>query len=161
MQKITPFLWFNNNVEEAVAFYTTVFSDAKVLNMVRYSKAGPGPEGAVMTAVFQLHGQTFIALNGGPQYQFTEAVSFVVNCESQDEVDHFWEKLSEGGEKGRCGWLKDQFGLSWQVVPTALPRLLGGQDPERTKRVMEAMMKMNKIEIPVLEEAYNGVADAT
>lgn len=160
MQKITPFLWFNNNAEEAVQFYTAVFPDAKVLNMVRYTAGGPGPEGEVMTAVFQVQGQTFMALNGGPQFQFTEAVSFVVNCESQNEVDHYWEKLSEGGQKSRCGWLKDKFGLSWQVVPTALSKLLSGQDPERTKRVMEAMMKMDKLEIAVLEEAYNGVADA-
>jgi predicted 3-demethylubiquinone-9 3-methyltransferase (glyoxalase superfamily) len=156
MQKITPFLWFDNNAEEAVRFYTTVFADAKVLNMVRYSKAGPGPEGSVMTAVFELHGQTFIALNGGPKHPFTDAVSFVVNCETQEEVDMFWEKLSEGGEKSRCGWLKDKFGLSWQVVPIALPRLLNAKDSERTKRVMEAMMRMDKIEIPLLEAAFNG-----
>jgi predicted 3-demethylubiquinone-9 3-methyltransferase (glyoxalase superfamily) len=156
MQKITPFLWFDNNAEEAVRFYTSVFADAKVLNMVRYTNAGPGPEGAVMTAVFELHGQRFIALNGGPKHRFTDAVSFVVNCETQEEVDMFWEKLSEGGEKSRCGWLKDKFGLSWQVVPTALPRLLNSQDPEQAKRVMEAMMQMDKIEISLLEAASNG-----
>lgn len=159
MQKITPFLWFDNNAEEAVRYYTTVFADARVLNMTRYTKAGPGPEGAVMTAVFELQGQTFIALNGGPQHPFTEAVSFVVNCETQDEVDLFWEKLSEGGEKGRCGWLKDKFGLSWQVVPTVLPRLLANQDPERSKRVLDVMMKMDKIEIPVLEAAFYAEGD--
>ena len=160
MQKITPFLWFNNNAEEAVQFYTSVFQDTKVLNMVRYTAGGPGPEGEVMTVVFQVQGQTFIALNGGPQFQFTEAVSFVVNCESQAEVDHYWEKLSEGGQKSHCGWLKDKFGLSWQVVPTAMSGLLSSQDPERTKRVMETMMKMDKLEIAALEQAYNGVADA-
>lgn len=157
MQKITPFLWFNNNVEEAVLFYTAVFKDSKVSNMVRYTEGGPGPAGTVMTAQFQLQGQDFIALNGGPHYTFNEAVSFVVNCESQEEVDEYWDKLTEGGEKGRCGWLKDKFGLSWQVVPTALPRLLGGSDAERTKRVMAAMMRMDKIEIKPLQEAYEGV----
>lgn len=155
MQKITPFLWFNDNAEEAVRFYTNVFSDSNILNMVRYTAAGPGPEGAVMTAVFELQGQTFIALNGGPQFRFTEAVSFVVNCETQEEVDRYWEKLSEGGVKDRCGWLKDKFGLSWQVVPTALSRLLSSGDPERTKRVMEAMMTMDKLQVAVLEQAYN------
>lgn len=159
MQKITPSLWFNNNVEEAVEFYTTVFKDAKVVNMVRYTDAGPGPAGSVMTAVFQLHGQQFIALNGGPQFKFNEAVSFVINCQDQTEVDDYWEKLSGGGEKGRCGWLKDKFGLSWQVVPTALPNLLSGQDGVRTKRVMEALMKMDKIEIDKLEEAYQDLAE--
>ena len=155
MQKITPFLWFNNNAEEAVQFYTSLFPDTKVLKMVRYTEAGPGPAGSVMTAVFELQGQQFIALNGGPVYTFTEAISFVINCESQEEVDTLWEKLSEGGEKGRCGWLKDRFGLSWQVVPTALPSLLSRGDAEGTKRVMQAMLKMNKIDINQLEEAYN------
>lgn len=153
MQKITPFLWFNNNAEEAVQFYTAVFKDSEVVSMVRYTEAGPGPAGAVMTAVFRLNGQQFIVLNGGPRLSFNEAVSFVVNCESQEEVDHYWDQLSAGGEKGRCGWLKDRFGLSWQVVPTALPALLSGTDAARTKRVMEAMMKMDKIDIGVLEEA--------
>ena len=157
MQKITPFLWFNNNVEEAVLFYTAVFKDSKVSNMVRYPEGGPGPAGTVMTAKFELQGQEFIALNGGPLYTFNEAVSFVVNCESQEEVDEYWDKLTEGGEKGRCGWLKDKFGLSWQVVPTALPRLLSGSDAGRTKRVVDAMMRMNKIEIKPLEEAYEGI----
>lgn len=121
MQKITPFLWFNDNAEEAARSYTTVFSDSNILDVVRYTDAGPGPDGTVMTVVFELQGQTFIALNGGPQFCFTEAVSFVINCETQEEVDRYWEKLSEGGKTDRCGWLKDRFGLSWQVVPTALP----------------------------------------
>lgn len=129
------------------------------MNMVRNTEAGPGPKGTVMTAQFQLQGQEFTALNGGPVFQFNEAVSFVVNCESQEEVDHYWEKLSEGGEKDRCGWLKDRFGLSWQVVPTALPKLLGGPDAERTKRVMEAMMKMDKLVISDLEEAYESATE--
>jgi predicted 3-demethylubiquinone-9 3-methyltransferase (glyoxalase superfamily) len=159
MQKITPFLWFNNNAEEAVLFYTSVFKDSRIMNMVRNTEAGPGPKGTVMTAQFQLQGQEFTALNGGPVFQFNEAVSFVVNCESQEEVDHYWEKLSEGGEKDRCGWLKDRFGLSWQVVPTALPKLLGGPDAERTKRVMEAMMKMDKLVISDLEEAYESATE--
>lgn len=159
MQKITPLLWFNNNAEEAIQLYTSIFPDAKVKDMVRYTKAGPGPEGAVMTAVFQLQGQELIALNGGPQYQFTEAISFVVNCESQEEVDEVWDKLSAGGEKGRCGWLKDKFGLSWQVVPTALPKLLSSGDAATTKRVMEAMMKMNKLDIALLEDAYGKAAE--
>src|SRR5713226_9273584 len=122
MQKITPFLWFDNNAEEAMNFYTSVFKNSKIGRIVRYGDAGPGPKGTVMTASFELDGQEFVALNGGPQFKFSEAVSFVVNCETQDEVDTFWEKLSAGGQKGQCGWLKDKFGLSWQVVPTILPK---------------------------------------
>jgi predicted 3-demethylubiquinone-9 3-methyltransferase (glyoxalase superfamily) len=155
MQKITPFLWFNNNAEEAINFYASVFKDAEIKNVARYGDAGPGPKGQVMTASFVLNGQEFIALNGGPQFQFTEAVSFVINCENQEEVDHYWEKLSEGGQPSRCGWLKDRFGLSWQVVPTILPQLLKDKDPQRAKNVMLAMMKMDKIEIEPLKEAYN------
>ena len=155
MQKITPCLWFNDNLEEAIEFYTTVFKDVKIKTMARYTEAGPGPAGAVMTAAFELCGQSFVGLNGGPIYQFTEAISFVVNCESQEEVDSYWDQLTEGGKAGRCGWLKDKFGLSWQIVPTALPRLLSGQDGAKTKRVMQAMMKMGKIEIGLLEEAAN------
>jgi len=157
MQTITPFLWFNDNVDEAVQFYTSIFKDTEVLKTVRYTDAGPGPKGTIMTAVFRLQGQEFIALNGGPIFKFTEAISFVVNCDNQEEVDELWEKLSEGGEKSRCGWLKDKFGLSWQVVPTVLPKLLGGPDAERTKRVMQAMMQMDKIQINVLQEAYDNV----
>src|SRR5678815_2022107 len=124
MQTITPFLWFNNQAEEAALFYTSIFKNSKMGGMSRNTEASPGPTGAVMVATFQLNGQDFIALNGGPQYKFTEAVSFVVNCETQEEVDWYWEKLSAGGEKGRCGWLKDQFGLSWQIVPTILSKLM-------------------------------------
>jgi len=155
MQKITPFLWFNTNAEEAVAFYMSVFKDAKLLKTTRYTEAGPGPAGSLMTAVFELQGQQFIALNGGPAFQFTEAISFVVNCEGQDEIDELWEKLSEGGEKDRCGWVKDRFGLWWQVVPATLGELMSGSDAERTKRVMQAMLKMSKLDLRLLEEAYN------
>lgn len=159
MQKITPFLWFNYNAEEAMSFYLSLFPNSKVLKTVRYTEAGPGPAGSVMTAVFELQGQQFIALNGGPVFHFTEAISFVIHCESQSEVDTLWEKLSEGGEKGRCGWLKDRFGLSWQVVPNALPALLSAPDAEGRKRVMEAMMKMDKIDGNVLEVAYYSTAE--
>jgi predicted 3-demethylubiquinone-9 3-methyltransferase (glyoxalase superfamily) len=150
MQPITPFLWFNENAEEAINFYVSVFPDSSVGQMMRYGPGGPGPEGSVMTATFRLRGQEFIALNGGPIYSFTEAVSFVISCEDQEEVDHYWNRLTEnGGTPGRCGWLKDRFGLSWQVVPTALPRLLGAGG----KAAMQAMMKMDKLDIAVLEEA--------
>jgi len=153
MQKIIPFLWFNNNAEEAVNFYASVFKDSRILNIARYGDAGPGPKGQVMTASFQLNGQEFIALNGGPHFKFTEAISFVVNCQTQEEVDEYWDKLSDGGEKSRCGWLKDKFGLSWQVVPTILSKLLGDKDAEKSKRVMSAMMQMDKIDIAKLEQA--------
>jgi predicted 3-demethylubiquinone-9 3-methyltransferase (glyoxalase superfamily) len=156
MQKITPFLWFDNNAEEAVNFYISVFINSKVLSTTRYGEAGPGPAGTVLTAAFQLQGQEFIALNGGPHFKFTEAVSFSVNCETQEEVDEYWEKLSEGGEKGRCGWLKDKFGLSWQVNPAVLGEMLQDKDPEKAKRVMEAMLQMDKIDIPTLKKAYEG-----
>jgi predicted 3-demethylubiquinone-9 3-methyltransferase (glyoxalase superfamily) len=152
-QNITPFLWFDNQAEEAMNFYTSIFKDSKINSVTRYGEAGPGPKGSVMTASFQLNGQEFVALNGGPQYKFTEAISFVINCKSQQEVDEFWEKLSEGGEKSRCGWLKDKYGLSWQVVPTVLPELLQSKDPEKSKRVMQAMMQMDKIDIAALEQA--------
>jgi len=154
MQKITPFLWFDNNAEEAVNFYVSIFKNSKVVSIARYGDAGPGPKGSVMTAKFQLNGQEFVALNGGPHFKFTEAISFVVNCETQREVDEFWEKLSEGGEESRCGWLKDKYGLSWQIVPTILVELLQDKDPEKAKRVMEAMLQMNKIDIKKLKQAY-------
>lgn len=154
MQKITPFLWFDNQAEEAVNFYTSVFKNSKILSFARYGEAGPGPAGAVMTANFELNGQEFVALNGGPLFKFTEAVSFVVNCETQAEVDHYWEKLSEGGEKSRCGWLKDKFGLSWQIVPTVLGELMSDGDPERAKRVALAMLEMDKLDIGALRAAY-------
>jgi len=154
MQKITPFLWFDNNAEEAMNFYVSIFKNSKVLRVARYGDAGPGPKGTVMTANFLLNGQEFVALNGGPHFKFTEAISFVVNCETQQEVDEFWKKLSEGGEESRCGWLKDKYGLSWQIVPTILVELLQDKDPVKAKRVMEAMLQMNKIDIKKLKQAY-------
>jgi predicted 3-demethylubiquinone-9 3-methyltransferase (glyoxalase superfamily) len=153
MQKITPFLWFDGNAEEAVNFYTSVFKNSKTLGISRYGEGGPGPKGAVMTASFELDGQQFIALNGGPSFKFTEAVSFFVNCETQQEVDELWEKLSDGGEKGQCGWLKDKFGISWQIIPSALGKLLADKDPEKAKRVMKAMLQMRKIDIAGLKRA--------
>ena len=159
MQKITPFLWFDGNAEEAVNFYLSAFKNSKIGNISRYSeeaaKAGGRPKGSVMVITFQLNGQDFIALNGGPQFKFTEAISFLVNCETQEEVDWLWEKLSEGGKKDRCGWLKDKFGVSWQVVPTALNKLMSGGDPQQTGRVMKAMLQMDKIVIKDLERAYD------
>jgi predicted 3-demethylubiquinone-9 3-methyltransferase (glyoxalase superfamily) len=155
MQKITPFLWFDNQAEEAARFYTSVFKNSKLGHVSRYGDAGPGPKGRVMVAQFQIEGQDFLALNGGPQFKFTEAVSFVVNCETQDEVDYFWEKLSEGGHTSQCGWLKDKFGLSWQIVPTAMGKLLGDRDPARSQRVTKAMLQMTKIDIAALQRAYD------
>lgn len=154
MQKITPYLWFEDQAEEAVNFYTSIFKNSKILNVSRYGEAGPGPAGSVMTATFELDGQEFMALNGGPQYKFTEAISFLVNCKTQKEVDELWEKLSDGGEEGPCGWLKDKFGVSWQIIPTALGEMLSDPNPSKAQRVMEAMLKMKKIEIPVLQQAY-------
>ena len=154
MQKITPFLWFDDKAEEAVNFYVSIFKNSKVLGISRYGDAGPGPKGTVMVAKFQLEGHEFIALNGGPQFKFTEAISFLVNCESQEEVDKFWEKLSEGGKESQCGWLKDKYGLSWQIVPTVLGEMLQDKDPEKSKRVMQAMLQMQKIDIKKLKEAY-------
>jgi len=153
MQKITPFLWFDNNAEEAANFYVSIFKNSKVLNIARYGDAGPGPKGTVLTVNFEIDGQKFIALNGGPQFKFTEAVSFVVNCETQEEIDYFWEKLSAGGEKSQCGWLKDKYGLSWQVVPAILGELMGGNDAERSNRVMQAILQMQKLEIEPLKRA--------
>jgi predicted 3-demethylubiquinone-9 3-methyltransferase (glyoxalase superfamily) len=153
VQKITPCLWFDTEAEEAATFYTSVFDNSKILNVSRYGEAGPRPAGMVMTVNFELDGQEFIALNGGPEFKFTEAVSFQVNCETQDEVDEFWATLSEGGEEGPCGWLKDKFGLSWQIIPTALPELIDDPDHERSQRVMKAMLEMGKIDIAALERA--------
>jgi len=150
VQKITPFLWFDGKAEEAMNFYVSIFKNSKTANVVRYGEAGPGPKGTVITATFQLEGQEFIALNGGPQFKFTEAVSFWVSCETQEEIDDMWEKLSAGGEKGRCGWLKDRYGLSWQIVPPVLGEMLGDKDPEKSKRVMMAMLQMDKINIKTL-----------
>ena len=155
MQKITPFLWFDSNAEEAMNFYVSIFKNSKVLKVTRYGEAGPGPKGTVMTATFQLEGQQYVALNGGPQFTFTPAISFCVNCETQQEVDELWEKLSAGGEKGRCGWLKDKYGLSWQIVPSALGEMLHDKDPEKSKRVMQAMLQMSKIDIQKLKQAYD------
>jgi predicted 3-demethylubiquinone-9 3-methyltransferase (glyoxalase superfamily) len=152
MQKITPFLWFDNQAEEAMNFYVSIFKNSKVGKVTRYGDAGPGPRGTVMSATFQLDGQEFMALNAGPQFKFTEAISFFVNCESQQEVDQLWEKLSAGGAKGRCGWLKDKFGLSWQIIPSALGEALGNKDPEKAKRAMQAMLKMDKIDIERLKQ---------
>ncbi len=157
MQKTTPCLWFDNQGEEAASFYTTVFENSKIVDVTRYGAAGPGPEGTVMTVTFELDGQQFVALNGGPQFAFTEAISFQVSCETQDEVDHFWSKLSEGGEEGPCGWLKDKYGVSWQIIPTALPEVLSDPDTERSQRAMKAMLGMGKIDI----EAMRRAADQT
>lgn len=155
-QKITPFLWFDGNAEEAINFYTSIFKDSKIANVSRYPEGGPGPKGSLMTATFQLHGQEFIALNGGPMFKFTEAISFFVKCETQEEIDEFWEKLSAGGQKSQCGWLKDKFGLSWQIIPPILGQLMGDKDPQKSQRVMMAMMKMTKIEIQKLKDAFDG-----
>jgi predicted 3-demethylubiquinone-9 3-methyltransferase (glyoxalase superfamily) len=149
MSKITPCLWF----DEAAEFYVTVFPNSRVVEVARYGEAGPRPAGTVMTVSFELDGRKFVALNGGPEYTFSEAISFQVSCETQDEVDDYWRKLADGGEEGACGWLKDRFGVSWQIVPTALPRLLANPDAEAAQRVMRAMLNMRKIEIAELEEA--------
>jgi predicted 3-demethylubiquinone-9 3-methyltransferase (glyoxalase superfamily) len=154
VQKITPFLWFDNQAEEAVNFYLSIFKNSKIVNVARYGEAGPGPEGSVMTVVFQLDGQEFIALNGGPHFRFNEAISFVVNCETQEEIDEMWEKLSACGKKVECGWLKDRYGISWQIVPTVLGELLTDPDPEKAQRVMKAMLQMVKIDIKTLKQAY-------
>jgi predicted 3-demethylubiquinone-9 3-methyltransferase (glyoxalase superfamily) len=153
MQKITPFLWFDGKAEEAAHFYMSVFKNSTMQSISRYGEAGPGPQGSVMTVAFELDGEKFVALNGGPNYTFSPAVSFVVNCETQQEVDHYWERLSEGGEKIQCGWLRDKYGLSWQIVPTVLPELLQDKDPEKRKRVMAAMLKMIKLDIEQLKGA--------
>ncbi|MGH9397795.1 MAG: VOC family protein [Terriglobia bacterium] len=154
MQKITPFLWFDGQAEEAADFYTSIFKNSKKGSVTRYGDAGPGPKGTVMIATFQLEGQEFIALNGGPQFTFSPAISFVVNCGTQEEIDDLWEKLSEGGEKIECGWLKDKYGVSWQIVPTVLGELMQTKDAGKSKRVMEAMLKMKKIDINGLKQAY-------
>lgn len=153
MQKITPFLWFDGKAEEAMNFYVSIFKNSKVVSVTRYGDAGPGPKGTVMSATFQLEGQEFYALNGGPQFKFTEAISFFVNCETQQEVDELWEKLSAGGAKSQCGWLKDKFGLSWQIIPSALGKMLGDKDPKKAQRVMQAMLQMTKIDIKALQQA--------
>jgi predicted 3-demethylubiquinone-9 3-methyltransferase (glyoxalase superfamily) len=153
-QKIRTFLWFNDNAEEAAKHYTSIFKNSKILDVVRYGDAGPGPKGSVMIVTFQLEGQEFIALNGGPRFKFTEAISMAVNCETQEEVDDLWSKLATGGHEDACGWLKDKFGLSWQIVPSALVRLMRSGDARQSNRVMQAMLTMKKIDIAALEEAY-------
>ena len=154
MQKITPFLWFDGKAEEAVNFYVSIFKNSKVVNITRCGEAGPGPKGTVMSATFQLDGQQFIALNGGPMFTFSPAISFFVNCETQEEVNELWEKLSEGGEKQRCGWLKDKYGLSWQIIPSALGEMLQDKDAEKSTRVMRTMLQMDKIDVKSLRQAY-------
>lgn len=154
--KITPFLWFNNQAEEAANFYVSLFDNAAVTKVVRYGPVGPGPEGSVMTVAFRLAGQDFVAINGGPQFSFTEAVSFVINCHTQDEIDKLWTALSAGGSTGQCGWLKDRYGLSWQVVPAGLADLLSGPDAESTARVMQAMCTMDKLDLAALLQAQAG-----
>ena len=154
MQKITSFLWFDDQAEEAANLYVSIFKNSKIVNIARYGEAGPGPAGTVMTVTFQLEGQEFIALNGGPQFKFTEAISFSVDCKTQEEVDELWEKLSAGGEEGPCGWLKDKYGLSWQINPTVLGEMLSDPDPEKSQRVMKAMLQMKKIDIEGLKQAY-------
>jgi predicted 3-demethylubiquinone-9 3-methyltransferase (glyoxalase superfamily) len=157
MQTITPFLWFNNEAEEAVNFYTSVFKNSKVGSISRYGDAGPGPKGSVMTVAFQLDGQNFIALNGGPHFKFTEAISFVVSCDTQQEIDSYWEKLtSDGGHESQCGWVKDRYGLSWQIVPRVLNELVRDKDPHKGQRVMQAMLQMKKMDIAGLERAHAG-----
>jgi len=154
MQKIVPFLWFNGQAEEAANFYTSVFKNSKILNISRSGDAGPGPKGTVMSATFELNGEKFMALNGGPQFTFSPAISFFVNCETQQEVDELWDKLSAGGKKERCGWLKDKFGVSWQIIPTVLGQMLGDKDPKKSSNVMKAMLQMDKIDIAALNRAY-------
>ena len=158
MQKITPFLWFDSEAEEAANFYVSVFKNSKVVSVARYGKEGAKaarrPKGSVMTISFKLNGQNFTALNGGPVFKFSPAISFVVDCKTQEEVDRLWEKLSEGGEKGQCGWLKDKYGVSWQIVPTVLVKLLQDKDPAKSRKVMQAMLQMNKIDIKGLKQAY-------
>ena len=156
MQKITPNLWFDTEAEEAANFYVSVFEDSKIVAVSHYGSAGPRPEGMVMTVSFELQGQEYVALNGGPEFKFTEAISLQVNCADQEEVDHFWEKLSEGGEEGPCGWLKDKYGLSWQIVPKVLDELVLGPDLEKSQRVMAAMLTMGKLDVAELERAAEG-----
>jgi predicted 3-demethylubiquinone-9 3-methyltransferase (glyoxalase superfamily) len=155
MQTITPFLWFDNNAEEAMNFYVSIFKNSKVGTITRYGDGGPGPKGTVMSATFQLDGQEFFALNGGPLFKFTEAISFYVNCETQEEVNYFWEKLRDPGKPGQCGWLKDKYGLSWQIIPSVLGKMLGDKDGKKAQRVMQAMLQMQKIDISKLKQAYD------
>jgi len=160
-QKITTYLWFDDNAEEAMDFYTSIFKNSKILDVARYGEAGPGPKGTVMAGTFQLEGQRFMALNGGPRFKFTEAISLFVNCETQEEIDDLWKKLTaDGGAPSMCGWLKDKFGLSWQITPSVLLEMLSDKDPAKSKRVMEAMLQMSKIDIKKLKDAYGEPAAA-
>lgn len=158
MQKITPFLWYDNQAEEAANFYVSLFKNSKITSLNRYGDAGPGPKGSVMIVTFQLEGQKFTALNGGPTFKFTPAISLYVDCETQEEVDQLWDKLSEGGRKDRCGWLQDRYGLSWQIIPRALQTLMSDPDPKRSASVMQAMLQMDKIDVKKLQEAHNQAA---
>jgi predicted 3-demethylubiquinone-9 3-methyltransferase (glyoxalase superfamily) len=155
MQKIGPCLWFDGKAEEAMKFYTSIFKNSKVGKVIRYGEAGPGEKGSVMTVTFEIEGQEFVALNGGPTFKFSPAISFIVHCKTQEDVDHFWARLLEGGAPQQCGWLTDKFGVSWQIVPTILPEMLQDKDAEKTKRVMQAMLKMIKLDIKVLKQAYD------
>jgi predicted 3-demethylubiquinone-9 3-methyltransferase (glyoxalase superfamily) len=157
-KKITTFLTFDDRAEEAIEFYTSIFDDSRILSTTRYGEAGPGPAGSLMTATFELAGQEFVALNGGPSFSFAQGISLYVDCQTQEEVDELWERLSAGGEQGPCGWLTDKFGVSWQIIPRALPELLGDDDAEKSQRVMEAMLRMGKIEIDGLRRAYEAEA---
>jgi predicted 3-demethylubiquinone-9 3-methyltransferase (glyoxalase superfamily) len=154
LPKITPFLWFDSNAEEAVKFYVSIFKNSRIERIARYGEAGPGPQGTVMIVDFQLEGQPFIALNGGPEYAFTPAISFFVNCDTQQEIDELWEKLTAGGEEVACGWLKDRYGVSWQIAPRIIGALMQDEDPVKAQRVMQAMLQMKKLDIKALQEAY-------
>jgi len=156
MQRISPCLWFDHQAEEAVNFYLSIFKNSKIRSVTRYSDAGPGPKGSVMVVSFELDGMEFVALNGGPIFKFNEAVSLAISCDTQAEVDHYWNKLTAGGEESQCGWLKDKYGVSWQVVPRALTELMASADTPRVKRMTQAMFKMKKLDIATLERAYNG-----
>jgi len=160
MQKIIPFLWFDGKAEEAANFYVSIFKNSKIGKVRRYGEAGPGPKGTAMSVEFELDGEQFIALNGGPQFTFSPAISFFVNCETQEEVDELWEQLSAGGQKNRCGWLQDKFGLSWQIIPTVLGKLIADPDPQKSNRVMKAMLQMDKIDINGLKQAYDNAKAA-
>jgi predicted 3-demethylubiquinone-9 3-methyltransferase (glyoxalase superfamily) len=154
MQKITPFLWFDGKAEEAANFYVSTFKNAKIVSVSRYGEGAPAPKGSAMSATIEIDGQEFIAFNGGPMFKFTEAISLFVKCDSQEEIDHLWEKLSEGGQKQRCGWLKDKYGVSWQIIPPVLGQMLQDKDPAKSRRVMQAMLQMDKIDIAGLKKAY-------
>ena len=155
MQSITPYLWFDHQAEEAANFYVSLFPNSKIVNVIRNPEGGPGPAGSAMSLTFQLDGQEFMALNGGPHFKFTEAISLFVNCKTQEKVDYLWEKLSEGGEESMCGWLKDKYGLSWQIIPTALMEMMQDDDPAKVQRVTQAMLQMRKIDVPTLQAAYD------